>query len=115
MIIYTCTKCHKDKPETEFHAWKGNKRGRRPECRECMRIWQEQYNIRRRLERATNPDRRAPKLGEKAPNYKLTYRDCENIRALREGGMKLREIADKYEIHWNTAWQIAKYHARALA
>lgn len=115
MITYTCTKCHKEKPETEFHAWKGNKRGRRPECRECMRRWQEQYNIRRRLDRQKNPVKRAPLLGEKSPNYKLTFNDCQNIRALREGGMPLREIADKYEIHWSTALNIAKYNARAFA
>ena len=41
MII--CTKCKKEKPETEFHKHASERNGRRSECRMCVKIYSVAY------------------------------------------------------------------------
>ena len=49
------------------------------------------------------------KHGTELPQTKLTTEDVILIRALRNEGMKYRDIGEKFDIHHTTAWRIANY------
>ena len=56
---------------------------------------------------------RGYRVGETHHNAKLTDHDVELIRLLREGGMKLKEIAKKFECTPECISQIANYKTRS--
>ena len=56
---------------------------------------------------------RGYRVGETHHNAKLTDHDVELIRLLREGGMKLKEIAKKFECTPECVSQIVNYKSRS--
>lgn len=49
------------------------------------------------------------KHGKDLPQTKMDESDVKLIRALREDGMKYRDIGEKFDIHHTTAWRICNY------
>lgn len=52
------------------------------------------------------------RLGEMHQNADLTDREVELVRQLREQGMKIRELAEKFEISEGYVKKLTSYRAR---
>jgi len=52
------------------------------------------------------------RVGETHHNAKLSDHEVELIRLLREGGMKVKEIAKKFECTPDNSWKIVHYKSR---
>lgn len=50
--------------------------------------------------------------GQDHPNAKLTNREVELVRRLREEGMSLRDLSQKFEVSQSLISMICNYHLR---
>lgn len=50
--------------------------------------------------------------GEMHPKAKLSKPDIQHIRTLYHLGLSIKDIAEKYETHYNTIHDIIKYRRR---
>jgi DNA invertase Pin-like site-specific DNA recombinase len=63
--------------------------------------------------RLVGVNERGLRVGEDHQRAKLSNHSVELIRALRDGGMSYRLIAEKFELSTSTVWDICNFVKRA--